>query len=196
MVNSYPLGSSSKVKCFNSGETFHLAKSWPSSTKICCNSFHLSSISGHIPSYTLKYGSMIPKASVSYLPALPSVILLFVTIFLSGFSRRTSLSRPLLTAACITPSNIILTGMNILKMSHGDLYQLLVKSEDIKPADMILQYTLSYPQWTYNEPYDGYMRLDELVDKIWLTKKGQHTLPRYLPRLGPGLSSTRSPHAS
>lgn len=55
------------------------------------------------------------------------------------------------TPEVLATSNIALTEMNILNMSHGDFYQLPAKSEDVKLGDMILQYNLSYPQWTYKD---------------------------------------------
>ncbi|GFF23012.1 hypothetical protein IFM61606_08699, partial [Aspergillus udagawae] len=96
----------SKLNSFKSGETFHLAKSCPFSTKNRRSTFPLSSsASGHTPSHILTYGSTTPKASLSHTFALLSPILPLRTIPLSSSFRKSSLSCPSLTAACITPSN-------------------------------------------------------------------------------------------
>ncbi|OJI99829.1 hypothetical protein ASPVEDRAFT_126945 [Aspergillus versicolor CBS 583.65] len=51
----------------------------------------------------------------------------------------------------MTTSNIALTQMNRVNMSEGYFYQKTSDYEDVKLGDMIIQYDLSYPQWTYQD---------------------------------------------
>ena len=51
----------------------------------------------------------------------------------------------------VSTSNITLTQMNRLNMSEGYFYQSTSDFEDVKLGDMIIQYNLSYPQWTYQD---------------------------------------------
>ena len=49
----------------------------------------------------------------------------------------------------VSASNITLTQLNRVNMSEGYFYSRTSDYEDVKLGDMILQYNLSYPQWTY-----------------------------------------------
>ncbi|KAL5356036.1 hypothetical protein BJX96DRAFT_171228 [Aspergillus floccosus] len=51
----------------------------------------------------------------------------------------------------VSTSNITLTQMNRVNMSEGYFYHQTSDFEDVKLGDMIIQYNLSYPQWTYQD---------------------------------------------
>lgn len=64
---------------------------------------------------------------------------------------------PIVTSGLYTVSdvmstrNITLTQMNRVNMSDGYFYLKTGDYEDVKLGDMIIQYGLSYPQWTYQD---------------------------------------------
>ncbi|OJZ84482.1 hypothetical protein ASPFODRAFT_681478 [Aspergillus luchuensis CBS 106.47] len=98
--------SSSKLNCFEAGDTLQRAESCAFSTRMRRSIFPLSSTPGHMPCHSRTYGPMISKASLTHPPALSLSINSSCTIRLPSSPTNRSLSCLSFTTACMTASSI------------------------------------------------------------------------------------------